>query len=43
MLRIPTVITTLGSKVVQVIYYLNRKWVVFNHFGCAKSHSEHEA
>jgi transposase len=43
MLRIRNVITASGSKAVQVIYYLNRKRVVFKHIGSAKSNSELEA
>jgi hypothetical protein len=40
MLRIRTVVTASGSKAVQVIYYLNRKRIVFKHIGSAKSNSE---
>jgi len=43
MLRIRNVTTASGSKAVQVIYYLNRKRVVFKHIGSAKSNSELEA
>ena len=43
MLRIRNVITASGSKAVHVIYYLNRKRVVFKHIGSAKSNSELEA
>jgi len=43
MLRIRNVITASGSRAVQVIYYLNRKRVVFKHIGSAKSNSELEA
>ena len=43
MLRIRNVETAYGFKTVQVIYYLNRKRVVFKHIGSAKSNSELEA
>lgn len=40
MLRIRTITTGSGSKAVQVIYYLNRKRVVFKHIGSAKTDNE---
>lgn len=43
MLRIRTVTTSSGSRAVQVIYYLNRKRIVYKHIGSAKSDSELKA
>ncbi|MGL4585160.1 MAG: hypothetical protein ACRCVU_19520, partial [Flavobacterium sp.] len=40
MLRVRTITTGSGSKAVQVIYYLNRKRVVFKHIGSAKTEKE---
>ncbi|MFC3562175.1 IS1634 family transposase [Pedobacter jamesrossensis] len=42
MLRIRTVKTGSGASAVQVIYYLNRKRVVYKHIGSAKSKEELE-
>ncbi|MDR0227488.1 MAG: hypothetical protein LBI72_00230 [Flavobacteriaceae bacterium] len=40
MLRIRTITTGAESKTVQVIYYLNRKRVIFKHIGSAKADKE---
>lgn len=40
MLRIRTITTGSGAKAVQVIYYLNRKRIVFKHIGSAKSEED---
>ena len=42
MLRIRTVKTGSGATAVQVIYYLNRKRVIYKHIGSAKSNDELE-
>lgn len=43
MLRIRTVVTASSSKAVQVIYYVNRKRIIFKHIGSAKTESELDA
>lgn len=42
MLRIRTIKTGSGARAVQVIYYLNRKRVIYKHIGSAKTDSELE-
>lgn len=42
MLRIRTIKTGTGARAVQVIYYLNRKRVIYKHIGSAKTDSELE-
>lgn len=43
MLRIRTVKTGSGARAVQVIYYLNRKRVIYKHIGSARTDDELEA
>jgi hypothetical protein len=42
MLRIRTVKTASGASAVQVIYYLNRKRVIYKHIGSARTAAEVE-
>lgn len=42
MLRIRTIKTGSGARAVQVIYYLNRKRIIYKHIGSAKTDSELE-